>query len=129
MRRIILAGTAPAGGEGIVNVSAVLQDAIAKAGAENKHPKHLLFFRPSKDSQKAADAFLSRLSENFSSLVPSIDAMLEQAPRSSQPAISAIGGLGASTTSVRKNAQYSPPAATQPSSKMRPHGTLPDLSA
>src|SRR3982074_2387522 len=32
-------------------------------------------------------------------------------------------------TSVRKSAQYSPPAATQPSSKMRPHGTLPDLSA
>jgi pimeloyl-ACP methyl ester carboxylesterase len=63
VRRIILAGTAPAGGEGIVNVGAVLQDAIAKAAAENKHPKHLLFFRPSKDSQKAADAFLSRLSE------------------------------------------------------------------
>jgi pimeloyl-ACP methyl ester carboxylesterase len=63
VRRIILAGTAPAGGEGIINVGAVLQDAIAKAGAENKHPKHLLFFRPSKDSQKAADAFLSRLSE------------------------------------------------------------------
>jgi pimeloyl-ACP methyl ester carboxylesterase len=63
VRRIILAGTAPAGGEGIINVGAVLQDAIAKAGAENKHPKHLLFFRPSKNSQKAADAFLSRLSE------------------------------------------------------------------
>src|SRR5260370_41911743 len=63
VRRIILAGTAPAGGEGIINVDAVLQDAIAKAGAENKHPKHLLFFRPSKDSQKAADAFLGRLSE------------------------------------------------------------------
>jgi pimeloyl-ACP methyl ester carboxylesterase len=63
VRRIILAGTAPAGGEGIINVGAVLQDAIAKAGAENKHPKHLLFFGPSKDSQKAADAFLSRLSE------------------------------------------------------------------
>jgi hypothetical protein len=40
-----------------------------------------------------------------------------------------IGGLVSSTTSVRKSAQYSPPAATQPSSKMRPHGTLPDLSA
>ena len=63
VRRIILAGTAPAGGEGIINVGAMLQDAIAKAGAENKHPKPLLFFRPSKDSQKAADAFLSRLSE------------------------------------------------------------------
>jgi pimeloyl-ACP methyl ester carboxylesterase len=63
VRRVILAGTAPAGGEGIGNAGSVLQDAIAKAGAENKHPKHLLFFRPSKNSQKAADAFLSRLSE------------------------------------------------------------------
>ena len=60
---MILAGTAPAGGEGISNAGALLQDAIAKAGAENKHPKHPLFFRPSKNSQKAANAFLSRLSE------------------------------------------------------------------
>jgi pimeloyl-ACP methyl ester carboxylesterase len=63
VRRVILAGTGPAGGEGISNVGAVLQDAIAKAGAGNKHPKHLLFFRPSKHSQKAADAFLNRLGE------------------------------------------------------------------
>jgi pimeloyl-ACP methyl ester carboxylesterase len=63
VRRVILGGTAPAGAEGIGNAGTVLQDAIAKAAAENKHPKHLLFFRPSKASQKAADAFLSRLSE------------------------------------------------------------------
>jgi pimeloyl-ACP methyl ester carboxylesterase len=63
VHRVILAGTAPAGGEGVGNVGALLQDAIAKARAENKHPKHLLFFRPSENSQKAADAFLSRLSE------------------------------------------------------------------
>jgi pimeloyl-ACP methyl ester carboxylesterase len=63
VRRVILAGTAPAGGEGIGNAGALLQDAIAKARVEDKHPKHLLFFRPSKNSQKAADAFLGRLSE------------------------------------------------------------------
>lgn len=63
VRRIILAGTAPAGGEGLSNMGAVLQGAFAKAGAENKHPKHLLFFRPSKDSQMAADAFLARLNQ------------------------------------------------------------------
>jgi pimeloyl-ACP methyl ester carboxylesterase len=33
VRRVILAGTAPAGGEGISNAGALLQDAIAKAGA------------------------------------------------------------------------------------------------
>jgi pimeloyl-ACP methyl ester carboxylesterase len=65
VHRMILAGTAPAGGEGINNpgVGVLVQDAIAKAGARNKHPKHLLFFQPSESSQKAADAFLSRLSE------------------------------------------------------------------
>jgi pimeloyl-ACP methyl ester carboxylesterase len=63
VRRIILAGTAPAGGEGITSVGTVLQEALTRAGAENRHPKHLLFFRPSKDSQKAADAFLARLNE------------------------------------------------------------------
>jgi pimeloyl-ACP methyl ester carboxylesterase len=63
VRRVILAGTAPAGGEGIGDAGTMLQDAIAKASAENKHPKHLLFFRPSKNSQKAADAFLSRIGE------------------------------------------------------------------
>ena len=44
VRKIILAGTGPAGGEGIANVGAVLQDAFGKAGATNKHPKHFLFF-------------------------------------------------------------------------------------
>lgn len=63
VRRMILAGTAPAGGQGIINAGGLLQDAMAKAAAENKHPKHFLFFRPSKDSQQAADAFLGRLSE------------------------------------------------------------------
>src|SRR5258707_3584001 len=58
VRRVILAGTGPAGGEGIINVGAVLQDPIAKAGAENKQPKQLLVFRPSKNSQKAAEPFL-----------------------------------------------------------------------
>jgi pimeloyl-ACP methyl ester carboxylesterase len=44
VRKIILAGTGPAGGDGIMNVGAVLQDAFGKAGATNKHPKHFLFF-------------------------------------------------------------------------------------
>jgi len=38
-------------------------EAYQKAGAEHKHPKHFLFFSPSPQSQKAADAFLQRLGE------------------------------------------------------------------
>jgi pimeloyl-ACP methyl ester carboxylesterase len=63
VRKIVLAGTGPAGGEGISDVRTILQGAFQKAGAEHKHPKHFLFFSPSHQSQKAADAFLRRLGE------------------------------------------------------------------
>jgi pimeloyl-ACP methyl ester carboxylesterase len=63
VRKIILAGTVPAGGEGIANVGAVLQDGMAKAGASGKHPKHFLFFTQTVAGQRAADEFLARLNE------------------------------------------------------------------
>ncbi|MGK3207829.1 alpha/beta fold hydrolase [Amycolatopsis sp. MEPSY49] len=63
VRRLILAGTSPAGDAGPANVLSVLQDAIEKATAAGKHPKHFLFFSPTATSQAAADAFLGRLEE------------------------------------------------------------------
>jgi pimeloyl-ACP methyl ester carboxylesterase len=63
VRRIILAGTVPAGDQGPAATGAVLQAAMEKAGAEGKHPKHFLFFSPTANSQAAADAFLARLDE------------------------------------------------------------------
>jgi pimeloyl-ACP methyl ester carboxylesterase len=63
VRRVILAGTAPAGDQGPAATGAVLQAAMEKAGAEGKHPKHFLFFSPTANSQAAADAFLARLEE------------------------------------------------------------------
>ena len=68
VRKIILAGTGPAGGEGIANVGAVLQDAFGKAGAANKHPKHFLFFTQTSNGQTAADEFLQRLKERTNNL-------------------------------------------------------------
>src|SRR3984893_17679379 len=61
--KIILAGTGPAGGDGIANVGPFLQDAFGKAGATNKHPKHFLFFTQTCNGQTAADDFLRRLRE------------------------------------------------------------------
>ena len=61
VRRIILAGTSAAGGEGVSNVGAVLQNAVARATAEKGHPKQSLFFTQSHDGQKAAAEFLQRL--------------------------------------------------------------------
>jgi pimeloyl-ACP methyl ester carboxylesterase len=68
VRKIILAGTGPAGGEGIANVGAILQDAFGKAGATNKHPKHFLFFTKTSNGQAAADEFLGRLKERTEDL-------------------------------------------------------------
>src|SRR6201987_2599311 len=61
VRKVILAGTSAAGGEGVSNVGAVLQNAVARAAAEKKHPKQSLFFTQSQDGQKAAAEFLQRL--------------------------------------------------------------------
>jgi pimeloyl-ACP methyl ester carboxylesterase len=72
IRKIILAGTGPAGGEGIANVGAVLQDAFGKAGATNKHPKHFLFFTQTNNGQTAADGFLQRLKERTKDLDASV---------------------------------------------------------
>jgi pimeloyl-ACP methyl ester carboxylesterase len=63
IRKIVLAGTGPAGGVGTSDPAATLQGAFQRAGAEHKHPKHFLFFSPSPQGQKAADAFLERLGE------------------------------------------------------------------
>ncbi len=68
VRKIILAGTGPAGGESIANVGPVLQDAFGKAGATNKHPKHFLFFTQTSNGQAAADGFLTRLKERTKDL-------------------------------------------------------------
>jgi pimeloyl-ACP methyl ester carboxylesterase len=63
VRRVILAGTAPAGDPGPAATGAILQAAMEKASAQGKHPKHFLFFSPTATSQAAADAFLARLDE------------------------------------------------------------------
>lgn len=63
VRRIIIAGSSPAGGVGISSMGAVLQDAVGRAGAAGKHPKHFLFFTQTQNGQAAANAFLARLGE------------------------------------------------------------------
>lgn len=63
VRKLILAGTAPSGGEATDEHTITLQESVEKATIENKHPKHFLFFSPSQSSQASANEFLSRLSE------------------------------------------------------------------
>ncbi len=61
VRRVILAGTGPAGGQGINQVRRVLQGSIETSTADGRHPKHILFFSQTPDSQSAADEFLGRI--------------------------------------------------------------------
>jgi pimeloyl-ACP methyl ester carboxylesterase len=63
IRRIVLAGTSPAGDAGPAEISTVLQNAMQNAAAQGKHPKHFLFFSPTAASQAAADALLGRLDQ------------------------------------------------------------------
>ncbi|MDQ1545222.1 MAG: hypothetical protein QOH69_126 [Actinomycetota bacterium] len=68
VRRVILAGTAPAGDPGPAATGSLLQSAMERANAQGKHPKHFLFFSPTTTSQAAADAFLVRLGERAADL-------------------------------------------------------------
>jgi pimeloyl-ACP methyl ester carboxylesterase len=75
VRKLILAGTAPAGGlqpgaQSGPGVGQLMQQVMARAAAEKKHPKHFLFFTQSAKGQAAADAFLARLQERQEGRVP-----------------------------------------------------------
>lgn len=61
VRRIVLAGTGPAGGEAIDQVGAVSLPLILKNAVRFRDPKHSLFFPHSNVGQEAARAFLDRL--------------------------------------------------------------------
>ncbi|MCP1551050.1 pimeloyl-ACP methyl ester carboxylesterase [Methylorubrum zatmanii] len=63
VRRLILAGTGPAGGTGIERVGAVSWPIILKGLLTFRDPKTYLFFTASKPSRQGAKAFLGRLKE------------------------------------------------------------------
>jgi pimeloyl-ACP methyl ester carboxylesterase len=63
VRKIILAGTGPAGGEGIVNVTKLSYLDTLHAYATFKDPKELLFFTRTAHGKSEAKAFIMRLKE------------------------------------------------------------------
>jgi pimeloyl-ACP methyl ester carboxylesterase len=63
VRKIILAGTGPAGGEGIVNVTKLTYLDTFHAYATFKDPKELLFFTRTAHGKSQARAFIKRLKE------------------------------------------------------------------
>ncbi|MER6961788.1 alpha/beta hydrolase [Streptomyces sp. NPDC000618] len=63
VRKVILAGTGPAGGPGIDKVPALTIQATLKGALTRKDPKLSLFFTDTADGQRAGRAFLERLKE------------------------------------------------------------------
>jgi pimeloyl-ACP methyl ester carboxylesterase len=63
VRRMILAGTGPAGGEGIDKVTRITYLDIARGQLTRRDPKEFLFFTRTPNGRAAAKEFLARLKE------------------------------------------------------------------
>ena len=63
VRKIILAGTGPAGGTGIDKVTSLTLRDMVKGALTLRHPEYYLFFTETRTGRHAARAFLARLKE------------------------------------------------------------------
>src|SRR5713101_1237947 len=63
VRKIILAGTGPAGGTGIAKVTSVTIRDMVKGALTFRHPEYYLFFTETPNGRNAAREFLARLKE------------------------------------------------------------------
>jgi pimeloyl-ACP methyl ester carboxylesterase len=63
VRKIVLAGTGPAGGEGIDKVTGITILDMARGALTFRDPKHYLFFTRTANGRAAARAYLKRLKE------------------------------------------------------------------
>jgi pimeloyl-ACP methyl ester carboxylesterase len=63
VRRVILAGTGPAGGGGIEKINRVAATAYTKAALTLRDPRHYLFFPRTRDGKHAATEYMARLKE------------------------------------------------------------------
>jgi len=63
VRKLILAGTGPAGGEGITNVTKIAHLDFVRGALTLQDPKQFLFFTRTANGRRAGKEFLSRLKE------------------------------------------------------------------
>jgi pimeloyl-ACP methyl ester carboxylesterase len=80
VRKIILAGTGPAGGTGIDKVTSVTIRDMVKGALTLRHPEYYLFFTETRNGRNAAREFLARLKERTENRVKpvSIPAFIAQ---------------------------------------------------
>lgn len=70
VRKVILAGTGPAGGDGVGNFSRRLVSDMLQGLITRRDPKRYLFFTRTANGKAMADAYLQRLQERTSDRVP-----------------------------------------------------------
>ncbi len=63
VRRVILAGTGPAGGGGIEKINRIAAAAYTKAALTLRDPRHYLFFNRNPSGKRAATDYMARLKE------------------------------------------------------------------
>ena len=63
VRRVILAGTGPAGGGGIEKINRIAAAAYTKAALTLRDPRHYLFFNRTPNGKRAATDYMARLKE------------------------------------------------------------------
>jgi pimeloyl-ACP methyl ester carboxylesterase len=63
VRKVVMTGTGPAGGEGIKNVSKITYFDMLKGYLTFRDPKFYLFFNQNKNGKKSAKEFLARIKE------------------------------------------------------------------
>jgi pimeloyl-ACP methyl ester carboxylesterase len=63
VRRVILAGTGPAGGGGIEKINRIAASAYTKAALTLRDPRHFLFFNRNPAGKRAATDYMARLKE------------------------------------------------------------------
>lgn len=80
VRKLILAGTGPAGGDGIDRVGAVSRPLMLKGLLTLRDPRHYLFFTPTANGRRSARDFLRRLQQRKTDRdkSPSLSAFLRQ---------------------------------------------------
>jgi pimeloyl-ACP methyl ester carboxylesterase len=66
VRKMIIAGTGPAGGEGIENVTRITYLDVARGALTRQDPKQFLFFTRTPNGRRAGKEFLARLQERTS---------------------------------------------------------------
>jgi pimeloyl-ACP methyl ester carboxylesterase len=88
VRRVILAGTGPAGGGGIEKINRIAATAYTKAALTLRDPRHYLFFNRNPVGKRAATDYMARLKERTEDRDKRISL---QARRTQLKAIRAVG--------------------------------------